>query len=206
MLCFGFCSRATPVSLLSRPSGLRSTAISEGGRPTLRLLLLTAAAPCCVPSQCSAGVSPVADYLSGRHELSDNSNSVRKLGQTLSVGSRMRQYLRHPWSLGREKAGRGRRMCHAATSASLSVPATHTASICLRPAQPPDTRRPEERYAAGTAPSRGTTPARRRHSARICQSWLDPPVAGHWMTEAPSAVEASLTSAHRPLRTLTSWW
>jgi hypothetical protein len=49
-------------------------------------------------------------------------------------------------------------------------------------------------------------PAMRRHSARICQSWLDPSAEGHWMTLAPSAVEASLTSAHQPLRTLTSWW
>lgn len=64
----------------------------------------------------------------------------------------------------------------------------------------------ERGEAAGAAPSRGTTLAGRRYSARICQSWLDPPVEGHWMTRAPSAVEASLTSAHQPLRTLTSWW
>ncbi|MFF3334534.1 RICIN domain-containing protein [Streptomyces sp. NPDC002888] len=32
----------------------------------------------------------------------------------------------------------------------------------MRPAQPPESRQPKERYATGTAPSRGTTPARRR--------------------------------------------
>lgn len=71
------------------------------------------------------------------------------------------------------------------------------------PAVPPGARRD-----GGTAhrdPGRAAqVPA--PQSARICQSWLDPPVEGHWMTVAPSAVEASLTSAHEPLRTLTSWW
>ncbi len=39
-----------------------------------------------------------------------------------------------------------------------------------------------------------------------CQSWLEPPVVGHWTTAAPSAVEAPPTSAHQPVRTFTSRW
>lgn len=42
------------------------------------------------------------------------------------------------------------------------------------------------------------------HRATSCHCWLVPVPTGHWMTRAPSAADPLATSAHQPLRTLTS--
>lgn len=42
------------------------------------------------------------------------------------------------------------------------------------------------------------------HRASSCHCWLVPVPTGHWMTRAPSAADPLSTSAHQPLRTLTS--
>lgn len=41
------------------------------------------------------------------------------------------------------------------------------------------------------------------YTAIGCHSWLLPLLGGHWMTLAPSAVEAPETSTHHPVWTLT---